>query len=661
MKITTEKKTLCIYTDSETTYSVDKMECELKGLRRELDGTKQALRLQTVRCRQLVAAFTAKLQEKEAEVRAGRLLRDRQLSQLLRALLALEARLRREQRSIREQLARKDALVRTQHREIARLRHRLRGEKISEERPEDCDDEAEVRDPAAGPGRFKKNQAKAHPRRMFKPAAKGDRHDAEQLEKYQELERLASTLKEELDGQTEDDIGPDQEEVARDLYKDYQHNPVLECVNQILLRDKDDAESTEEESKSNVSVNSHYRDHGPTATAPSKASEDSKQTKDKAASPPLQAQKLEEKACLLMSSQRLTVVRHPELEELDAKNGAAHQVRSSVPPALPPKPPQLGSKSLYLHQKKMQASHAQFGQHSHPSSELTSDKLKTSDSGQKTGSQQNVFSSHCHDPQPFPNSSHVHNEKPRQRQILSNGSLKRALNQENTPHVLVNGFHQNSSEENDDSSPVRRFKEKLDSLNLSNFTKDSPTQAPALQFVSAAPPSPHKHVTSEQGMCGAIKVGSSVSSLITGSLGGSIVTELTQGKVPHVPLLVRRFEEGSKEALQGNFEEFRLEDVEMEGKKDGDKDKSRPEADGAETKGDHLHSATGANYETFLEATGLSQKSILTPSRMLSNHRSVIKPKDVKHRSRVLRAQTAVSAAPAGGGPVVKYWMEPFL
>ncbi|GLV41108.1 hypothetical protein CBL_04632 [Carabus blaptoides fortunei] len=40
------------------------------------------------------------------------------------------------------------------------------------------------------------------------------------------------------------------------------------------------------------------------------------------------------------------------------------------------------------------------------------------------------------------------------------------------------------------------------------------------------------------------------------------------------------------------------------------------------------------SYEHFLECTGLSSKSILTPSRMLSNHKSMLKPKDIKLRSR---------------------------
>lgn len=97
------------------------MECEMRALRRELEETRTALRLQTVRCRQLVAAFTSKLQEKEAEVRVGRELRDQQLGRVLRALLMLEARLRREQRHIRQQLADRDDVIRTQQQEIARL------------------------------------------------------------------------------------------------------------------------------------------------------------------------------------------------------------------------------------------------------------------------------------------------------------------------------------------------------------------------------------------------------------------------------------------------------------------------------------------------------------------------------------------------------------
>lgn len=62
------------------------------------------------------------------------------------------------------------------------------------------------------------------------------------------------------------------------------------------------------------------------------------------------------------------------------------------------------------------------------------------------------------------------------------------------------------------------------------------------------------------------------------------------------------------------------------------------------------------SYEHFLECTGLSSKSILTPSRMLSNHKSMLKPKDIKLRSR--SKSSAVIEHPNG---TVKYWSEPYL
>ncbi|KAF5295562.1 hypothetical protein FQR65_LT10425 [Abscondita terminalis] len=60
-------------------------------------------------------------------------------------------------------------------------------------------------------------------------------------------------------------------------------------------------------------------------------------------------------------------------------------------------------------------------------------------------------------------------------------------------------------------------------------------------------------------------------------------------------------------------------------------------------------------YEHFLECTGLSSKSILTPSRLVSNHKSVLKPKDVKLRSK------AKANALEKEEVAVKYWSEQFL
>lgn len=121
--------------------------------------------------------------------------------------------------------------------------------------------------------------------------------------------------------------------------------------------------------------------------------------------------------------------------------------------------------------------------------------------------------------------------------------------------------------------------------------------------------------------------------------------------------------------FQTNFEEFHLVDKEIETTcEDIVKDNAiRLEAEGEEngilTTIIETTNTNNAKYETFLEVTGLSQKSILTPSRILSNHRNVVKPKDVKYRNRVKAA--AIGEKCTNGStitsPTMKYWTEPYL
>uniref|UniRef100_A0A1Y1K248 Uncharacterized protein n=1 Tax=Photinus pyralis TaxID=7054 RepID=A0A1Y1K248_PHOPY len=61
-------------------------------------------------------------------------------------------------------------------------------------------------------------------------------------------------------------------------------------------------------------------------------------------------------------------------------------------------------------------------------------------------------------------------------------------------------------------------------------------------------------------------------------------------------------------------------------------------------------------YEHFLECTGLSSKSIITPSRLISNHKTMLKPKDIKLRSKV-KSNSSLDREQVA----VKYWSEPFL
>lgn len=124
---------------------------------------------------------------------------------------------------------------------------------------------------------------------------------------------------------------------------------------------------------------------------------------------------------------------------------------------------------------------------------------------------------------------------------------------------------------------------------------------------------------------------------------------------------------------RNNFEEFRFEDSDLDRE-------YRPEADGLECPSAVSSAATlcagvencggggggegRVNYESFLEVTGLSQKSIITVVQspctnrnVYGSHRNVQKPKDVKSRSRAKSASFEYKTYPSA----VKYWTEPFV
>ncbi|XP_025415054.1 uncharacterized protein LOC112686824 [Sipha flava] len=126
---------------------------------------------------------------------------------------------------------------------------------------------------------------------------------------------------------------------------------------------------------------------------------------------------------------------------------------------------------------------------------------------------------------------------------------------------------------------------------------------------------------------------------------------------------------------RNNFEEFRFEDSDLDreyraetdgllecpgraavvalsgsgGEDDDDGDRDRDD-----------DRAGRINYESFLEVTGLSQKSIITVQsnrNVYGSHRNVQKPKDVKSRSRAKSASFEYKTYPS----TVKYWTEPYL
>nr|CAH7728578.1 unnamed protein product [Callosobruchus chinensis] len=96
-------------------------ETQMTSIRGELEIVQKALKLQTKRCRQLVAEYTRRLQEKEVQYQSEKSLRDDQLAKVLRALLIFEARLKQEQKFISHQLNEKDYIIKKQSNDIKKL------------------------------------------------------------------------------------------------------------------------------------------------------------------------------------------------------------------------------------------------------------------------------------------------------------------------------------------------------------------------------------------------------------------------------------------------------------------------------------------------------------------------------------------------------------
>ncbi|GJQ72822.1 hypothetical protein Trydic_g1471 [Trypoxylus dichotomus] len=117
-----KKSTLTIYTDPDfVKEKISTSNAEIASVRGELEIVQRALKLQTKRCRQLVAEYTRRLQEKEQQYQCERNLRNDQLAKVLRALLIFEARLRQEQKYISHQLNEKDYIIKKQRNDISRL------------------------------------------------------------------------------------------------------------------------------------------------------------------------------------------------------------------------------------------------------------------------------------------------------------------------------------------------------------------------------------------------------------------------------------------------------------------------------------------------------------------------------------------------------------
>ncbi|XP_072747310.1 uncharacterized protein [Anoplolepis gracilipes] len=332
--------------------------------------------------------------------------------------------------------------------------------------------------------------------------------------------------------------------------------------------------------------------------------------------PPLKMERIEEKACLQMSTRGLTIARNLDYEDIESlpEVTMSSPTPPRTPPALPPKP-QFRNNTLIL--KKI------------PSPSFLIDEKRQQDSGVDP-SKKNILG--------LVSSKAARNLNLEETKSLTRSSTKETKGREG------GGFWKNRFNHVRSSFQVRQ-KERDQSKNTARVTNIV------------------RHFEE-------FKIGDPEEQ----------TKDRTRPKERHGEL-DQDFD------IRQNFEEFNLDECDLSD------DPDRPEGDGSERLSynglnnvdqnvakDNNLSATGicngssngngetgtSGYDHFLEATGLSNKSILTPSRLLSNHKSMLKPKDVKYKSRI--KATAVLErhgvqATAGNATTthVRHWTGPFV
>lgn len=806
------------------------MDEKLKELEEELQQTRSALRWQRTRCHHLVSALTIKLEQREAEVKSLSNLRDTQFNQILCALLNLEARLRREQRSIRAQLGSRDAIIREQQLEISRLKKLIEPQQRPASPPESLqsfqsssnDYENHIVKPdlisSLGiwnnsqknskkfpPAQEKQNEFVLGPfsnnNNSLTPSLSTDisesttstviqvitssqankpepesisdfessintitdsissldnnfskdrassctvinnnydkdnennealqnsfiinndeycdnsitKYDFDQLRPpsvdisipesadsftvIHDMSRIPETITppEEFSEKEMKHLPPsallhEMQVQSKSGKNEYHDNPVLECVNQILLRDQEEfleeqrALRMKEVDRNKTEV--HNLNH-------SRSREDltiynQSPLKERISPNKKLSHNFQDKPCLVTSKQLKLVGNvnfedsingnelfnhnnEQKLKKCNSNPKLSPQSKNSIPPALPPKPLRLLNMKSINDFKQDNATKIKQPITTHLSLNQQNFELNIRPNLEIIGKSSPALPEPTSDSELYVISNSALDDEILQqiqgRNIKNCVELKKVLNSDQkkanelTTHAAIH-FPAGKKKESHSSN-----QDKLSCSNsLSNSAEKRKTSIPSKSPVKNSVPQ-------------VIKVASPVSSLL--ATVESITNEQNDtGLSKSVLQIVQRFEhlgnvekqpitnaeEDGNNTLRKNFEEFRLDECDMDALCTTTDEDGRAEADGAENRlnvninattpaATVMPAETGVSYENFLEATGLSQKSIMTPSRIFSNHKHVLKPKDVKHRSRVKAAATVSNST-------VRYWTEPYL
>ncbi|XP_018339753.1 PREDICTED: uncharacterized protein LOC108747031 isoform X1 [Trachymyrmex septentrionalis] len=338
-------------------------------------------------------------------------------------------------------------------------------------------------------------------------------------------------------------------------------------------------------------------------------------TKSQQSSPPLKMERIEEKTCLQMSARGLTIAKNLDYEDIESlPEITTSPTPPRTPPALPPKP-QFRNNTLIL--KKI------------PSPSFLIDEKRQQDPGGADPAKKGILG------------------------LLSSSSSKAARNLNMDE---AKGSARSSARETKDSGFWKnRFNHVRSSFQVRQKEDQGKSAARVTNIV--------RHFEE-------FKIGDPEEQ----------TKDRNRPKDRHTEL-EHEFD------IRQNFEEFNLDECDLSD------DPDRPEGDGSERLGYVGFNNAGQNensiakdnnnvpaigngigngngeigssgYDHFLEATGLSNKSILTPSRLLSNHKSMLKPKDVKYKSRI--KATAVLErhgvqTVAGNTTHVRHWTGPFV
>ncbi|XP_025163336.1 uncharacterized protein LOC105180577 isoform X3 [Harpegnathos saltator] len=355
-------------------------------------------------------------------------------------------------------------------------------------------------------------------------------------------------------------------------------------------------------------------------------------SKPQASNPPLKMERIEEKACLQMSTRGLTIARprstnldYEDIESLpEVTTTQTSPTPPRTPPALPPKP-QFRNNTLTL--KKIPSP-----------SFLIDEKRSQQDPGSVDSARRGIL------------------------ELLSSSTSKAARS--------LNLDEAKSSARSSTRSSTREASGREEA----GFWKSRFNHVRSSFQARQKEPEPTK---------GAARVTSIVRHFEEFKIGDpeeQATRDRTRARERHAEL-EHDFD------IRQNFEEFNLDECDLSD------DPDRPEGDGSErlshsslnnpgqsesniakdnnnmpagnNNGSSNSDSGSSGYDHFLEATGLSNKSILTPSRLLSNHKSMLKPKDVKYKSRIkataVLERHGVQSTTGNTTTHVRHWTGPFV